>query len=403
MEMYSNLGYKKLPHIILLVLFLVVFCTSCKESENSPAILPETMVLQNGLLIDGNSSAPIENGIILIEDGYIKYVGQDTNLTIPENSKIIDLSGKMILPGMINAHVHSGYDAANLKEWAKAGVTTVRDLGNFSDTPAEAYARRDKLLKNNENARLVAAGPIVTTVGGYGNYEVSSPADAQQKILYLIESGADFIKIAIEDDLQGRQWPMLSQDEANIIVQTAHDNGLPVAAHISRSNHLEMAINAGVNDMAHMIVDELSVNNILEMVDKNIFWVPTLELWKGVSEMYGLNWDRIAISNLRKFVNSGGNVALGTDFDGYTCEFDLGMPVTEIGLMQEAGMTNMQIIVAGTRNAAIVCNRGKEIGTIEEGKIADILILNDNPIEDIDALTDVFMVIHNGAIIRQTD
>jgi len=119
--------------------------------------------------------------------------------------------------------------------------------------------------------------------------------------------------------------------------------------------------------------------------------------------MYGLNWDSIAISNLGKFVNSGGKVALGTDFDGYTCEFDLGMPVTEIELLQAAGMTNMQIIVAGTRNAAIVCNRDKEIGTIEAGKIADILILNDNPIGDIDALTDVFMVIHDGAIIRQSD
>ena len=400
--MHSNY-YKKLPYLILLVAFLIVFCTACQEAENPPVILPETMVLRNGLLIDGNGAVPIENGVILIEDGYLKYVGQETNLTIPADCKIIDLSGKTILPGMINAHVHSGYDTDNLREWAKAGVTTVRDLGNYRYSPVEAYARRDQFLENNEYARLVAAGPLVTTVGGYGSYAVSSPADAQQKMLDLIASGADIIKIAIEDDLQGRLWPMVSQDEANIIVQTAHDNGLPVAAHISRSSHLAMAISAGVDDVAHMIVDELSANDILAIVAKDIFWVPTLELWQGVSEMYGLNWDSITISNLGKFVNSGGKVALGTDFDGYTCEFDLGMPVTEIGLMQAAGMTNMQIIVAGTRNAAIVCNRGKEIGTIEAGKIADILILNDNPIEDIDALTDVFMVIHNGAIIRQSD
>ena len=400
--MHSNY-YKKLPHLILLIAFLIVFCTACKEAENPSVFLPETMVLQNGLLIDGSGSVPIENGIIFIEDGYLKYVGQDTNLTIPEDTKIIDLSGKTILPGMINAHVHGGYKAANLREWAQAGVTTVRDLGNFSYSPVEAYTRRDQLLENNEYARLVAAGPLVTTVGGYGSYAVSSPADAQQKIADLIASGADIIKIAVEDDLQGRQWPMLSQDEINIIVQTAHDRGLPVAAHISRSSHLAMAITAGVDDVAHMIVDELSVNNILEMVAKDIFWVPTLELWRGVSEMYGLNWDSIAIDNLRIFVNNGGKVALGTDFDGYTCEFDLGVPVMEIGLLQAAGMTNMQIIVAGTRNAAIVCNREKELGTIEAGKIADILILNDNPIEDIDALTDVFMVIHNGAIIRQSD
>jgi len=388
-------------HSIFFILFFSILYTSCNKPEKPFAVSPEVIILQNGHLVDGNGSDPVENDFIVIENGYIKFVGHDSDLIIPEDSRVIDLSGKTILPGIINAHVHNGYSASNLKEWAKSGVTTVRDLGNFNHSPIEVYSLRDNLLKNNENARLVAAGPMVTAVGGYGRYKVSSPEDAQQKTQNLIESGADIIKIAIEDNLQLRRWQMLSMDEVNVIVQTTHDNNLPVSAHISRAIHLEMAINADVNDVAHMIVDELTEDNISKMIDKNIFCVPTLGLWKMISEMYSLNWDKVAINNLRKFVSSGGKVALGTDYSEYLYDFDLGMPVQEIKLMQEAGMTNMDIIIACTRHASIVCNMENEIGTIEEGKIADILILNNNPIENINALTNVFMIIHNGSIIRE--
>jgi imidazolonepropionase-like amidohydrolase len=363
----------------------------------------DMIILQNGLLIDGNGSEPTQNGFIVIERGRIRYIGNDFKRSIPENARLIDLSGKAILPGFINAHVHYGYDASNLKEWAKSGVTTVRDLSNLHLPNNESFSIRDKLLKDTENARLVAAGPMVTTTGGYGNFYVSSPEDARQKILNLIESGADLIKIAIEDNLQGRKWNMLSMEEIRVIVQTAHENNLPVSAHISQSKQLEIAIASGVNDVAHMIIDELSDDHISKMIDKNIFWVPTLELWRGVSEIHTINLDRTAINNLKKFVSSGGKVALGTDYNGYFNEFDLGMPIQEIKLMQEAGMSNMDIIIAGTRHASIVCNMENDIGTIEEGKIADIIILNDNPLDDINALTNMFMVIHNGIILREQD
>ena len=385
----------------LFISFFAVLCMSCKNQEKPFITSPEVIILQNGLLIDGNGSKPEENGFIVIESGYIKYIGHDSKFTIPENARIVDLTGKTIIPGFINAHVHYGYDATNLKEWAKSGVTTVRDLSNLHLSIHESFALRDELLNDNENARLVAAGPMISAIGGYGNYYVSSPEDARQKTLNIINSGADIIKIAIEDNLQGRRWNMLSTDEIKIIVQTAHENNIPVSAHISQAKQLEIAIASGVNDVAHMIIDELSDDHITQMIDRNIYWVPTLELWNGVSEIHTLNLDIVAIRNLRKFVNSGGKVALGTDYNGYINEFDLGMPVKEIKLMQDAGMTNMDIIMAGTRYASIVCNLESEIGTVEEGKIADLLILNDNPLDDIDALTNVFMVIHNGAIIRE--
>ena len=107
------------------------------------------------------------------------------------------------------------------------------------------------------------------------------------------------------------------------------------------------------------------------------------------------------LDNLRRFKNAGGKVALGTDFDGYDCEFDLGMPMTEMILMQKAGMTPMQIIVAGTKHGAHVCNLDHELGTIEKGKIADIIVVEGNPLNDIQLLQNVRIVIHNGEIIRR--
>jgi imidazolonepropionase-like amidohydrolase len=161
-----------------------------------------------------------------------------------------------------------------------------------------------------------------------------------------------------------------------------------------------MALQGGVDDVCHMVVDQLPDSLIARMVQADMYWVPTLELWKGVSDMYNLNWDENAIANLKRFVEAGGKVATGTDFDGYITPFQLGMPILEMQLMQDAGMTIEQIILASTKNAAYVCNMEEELGTLEPGKIADIIAVKENPLEDLEALQTIQLVIHNGRIIR---
>jgi imidazolonepropionase-like amidohydrolase len=383
--------------------FILVFCLiSCDESPSKSTgdqAVSGSFALRNCTLIDGTDSGLSAGITIVIEDGWITAVGAASQVTIPDTADVIDLRGAYVLPGFMNMHVHSGYVASNLRAWARAGVTTVRDLGDFDHPPTESFALRDELLTTNHNARLVAAGPLVTTVGGYGNFSVTSPADAEVKINQLIDGGADLIKIAIEDDLQGRTWPMLSLEEIETIVQTAHGRNKLVSAHISRSRHVELAILADVDDLAHMAVDPVPDSLFTQLVEKDIYWVPTLELWDGVRILHGANWDAIAKDNLDRFVTAGGKVALGTDFDGYIFEFQLGMPMLEIQLMQQAGMTHLEIITAATKHAAHVCDRGDELGTVEAGKIADMIILDDNPLDNLDALEDVQMVIHNGEII----
>ncbi|MFC2078176.1 amidohydrolase family protein [Candidatus Bipolaricaulota bacterium] len=362
------------------------------------------LALVGGLLIDGTGSEPIEDAVVVIRGDLIVEAGAIGDVVIPGNCDIIDVRGSAILPGFVNAHVHDGYREENLRAWARGGVTTVRDLGvlrRWTRGSREGFALRDRLNSDPRNARLVASGPLVTTVGGYGGYAVSSADDAREKIDELIDTGADAIKIAIEDNLQGRIWPLLSPDEVAAIVETAHARGVVVSAHVSRSEHVQTALDAGVDDVAHMAVDRVSSDLIEQMVEQGMVWVPTMELWACVAELHDVHWWLAAASmNLADFVAAGGRVALGTDFAGYTCSFDLGMPMTEIDLMADAGMAPMQIIVAATRNGAIACGIADEVGTIEPGKIADVIVVDGNPLERIDALRDVWLVVHIGEVIR---
>lgn len=140
--------------------------------------------------------------------------------------------------------------------------------------------------------------------------------------------------------------------------------------------------------MAHLAVDRVPDDLIREMVSAGIAWVPTLEPldFKGKD-------------NLRRFVRAGGVVALGND-SGYLEGIEMGMPMREIHAMRDAGMTPMQIIVAATRDAAQACRQADLLGTLQPGKAADILVVEGDPLRDLDVLLDVLLVVHGGVIIR---
>ena len=254
------------------------------------------------------------------------------------------------------------------------------------------------------NARLVAAGPLVTVPGGYpmvpwgmAGLAVASPQDAISQTNGLLDAGADIVKIALDSGGSfGRQIPILSPAEAAAIVQTAHARGASVSAHVLRTTDLARALDAGVDDIAHIVEDTLTDALIGSMVAAGTYWAPTLELWQRV----GLPGKQ-PVTNLGSFVKAGGRVALGTDYAGYAAQFDLGMPVTEIGLMAEAGMTPMQIIVAATRNAATVCGLGRELGTLKPGKLADVLVVDGDPLTDVHALIQTRLVLREGVVITQ--
>ena len=364
-----------------------------------------SLALTNGTVIDGTGSDPLPNAVVVINDDRIEAVGPSDKVTVPPNARIIDVRGATILPGFFNTHVHSAFVDSNLQAWAQAGVTTVRDMGFQAVHMWWPMTVRDQRKQYPRYARIVTAGVPISSPGGYpledGKTSVltaASPEEARAKTTMVLDHGADLIKASLESGLivRGRpDLPVFTREESRAIIETAHRRGVPVTVHVTAVRDLVKAVDYGFDEIAHMVADRLSDEQLIgRMVAADIYWVPTLELWSFFSLAPA------AVANLRGFVQAGGKVALGTDFSGAVKPFQLGMPMREIELMQEAGMTPMQIIVAATRNAAHVCNLDATLGTLEQGKVADVLVVNGDPLQDLHALTNVRLVVRSGTIIR---
>jgi imidazolonepropionase-like amidohydrolase len=388
--------------LIALVTFLLLF-TGCRTAQQQgyicDASLPMT-ALVNATLIDGYGSDPIPDTTVLIQGERICAISSGGSPPIPGDAAIIDLKNAYLLPGIINAHVHGTYKVERLAAWAQAGVTTVRDMGAPYPDVFEYIDNVDPT--DPQYARRVVSGSILTSKGGYPiaifgftARQVVSPEDAIRAVDETLQQGADFIKIALESgEIFYRNVPILTTQETEMIVAEAHRLGALVSAHVTCNADMIFAMKTGVDDIAHMPVDK--VYDFKNVVASGIYIEPTLELWQNVNKQ-SLNQ---AQENLRLFVKTGGKVALGTDYLGYWTAFQLGMPTIEMRLMQEAGMSPAEIITAATVNAAHVCNLENEIGSIEVGKIADILVVQDNPYDDLKSLAHPLMVIHNGTLIR---
>ncbi len=382
-------------------------CLGCPADDAPTRVKPQPgprpLALAGGRLIDGTGSPPVPGATLIVSGELVTAAGPTASLDLPAEADVLDLSGATILPGFINAHVHQAYSAATLKAWAHQGVTTVRDLGADPRRPLPAL--RDELNLEPACARLVAAGPIVTVPGGYPGVPwgsacglaVTSPADAQSQVNRLLDAGIDLIKIAVESGASfGRAIPTLSAEEIAAVTAAAHARATRVSAHVLVEADLIRAVAEGADDIAHMVSDHLSDEAIAAMLARGTQWVPTLELWHGVSSRLGAR----AIAFLQRFARAGGSVALGTDYAGYDAEFDLGMPMREIAWMQAAGLSPMEIIVAATRNAAQACNLGSRLGVLAPGRIADILVVDGDPLADLGALSRPLLVIRGGVIIR---
>jgi len=386
-----------------ILLALLCGLAACAAGPAEVDVPPGTrLALINGTLIDGTGTAPVRNAVLAIgTDGRIAAVGRRSGAPIPAGTTVVDVAGATILPGFINAHVHDAYSAANLEAWAAAGVTTVRDEAiNISGASlADLIARRDGEWSAPRYARLVSAGWMITAPGGYGRWGVATAEEARQAVLEEIEAGADQIKVAVEDGIAGRtDLPVLSAEALAAAVAAAHERGRKVSAHITDAFFLQTVVSAGVDDAAHTTWDPAPDALLRDMNSRHIPMVPTLTVFDAYQSLAG------AQANVRRFAALGGEIALGSDYTDIPQNdfphFELGMPMHEIECLAGAGLAPMQIIVAATRNAARVCGLNGELGTLETGKTADVLVINGDPLQSLAALTNVRLVIHRGEIIH---
>ena len=371
--------------------------------------------IQNGMIINGDG-AIITGSSILVEDGIIKVIN-DKEISCYDYERIIDASGLTILPGFINAHTHAGFKYINdvhckgfqeeyLLACINEGITTIRDEGMFTDDTIEDVINAKRLIDSkNVYPRIVTTGKFFTAPNGYGGQApitIETIEDVSIKIDEVIDQGIDMIKTVLEDGLDSSTYglPQLSDELLRTICLKAHEKGVKVSAHVTQAHNLKRLVEAGIDDAGHMVYDEFSDELINEMVQKNIFIVPTLTVSKMINDKYGAPVFEASKKNVFRFVEAGGKIALGDDFiEEESPWYRLGMPLLELQLLREAGLTNMQIIIAATKNGSIVCGLDKEIGTIESGKKADLLIVEGNPLEDLECIRHVRMVFKGGDIL----
>jgi imidazolonepropionase-like amidohydrolase len=370
------------------------------------------LALVGGMLIDGRGGAPIKDAIVMIRGDRIVAVGQAGTLRVPAGTPTRNLHGKTILPGFINAHVHiSKIPDLALKGWTRVGITTVRDLAG---APKVLLARRRALTASNDAAypRLLVAGPFITVPGGHPIprnglsdevVTVQGAQDARTKVTALLDSGVDLIKIVVS----GRtdvHWPELSNAEIAAITTTAHARGVRVTAHVDRASALRRAVENGIDDAAHMPRDRMPDELIALMVKRKVALVPTINVYEDLAQSRGLgvDWHRwtlpIMQDNLRRFAAAGGTLALGDDYGGIE-GMALEMPMAEIDYWLGADLTPMQILVAATSGSALVSDLASEIGQVRPGMLADLLIVDGNPLQNMAALTRPALVVHSGVIV----
>ncbi len=403
-------------------------------SRSNPTTTPVSappLVIANGTIIDGTGAAPISQGSVVIQGNRILAVGPAVEQTIPVNAKVIDVNGKTIMPGIINAHIHYGYDPVTRHRFLAEGVTAVCDLG--TSLRCMPIFERELDWHNQPAARGFKAGPMLTAPGGYpGTFygfqwqvEVATPEETQAAVENLLSRGADVIKVALEPGHQQQPWPVLSLEQVQIIVESAHAHGVLVRAHVRQAGVLDIALNANVDVIEHTPLPfclEAELKQMLEddrlhleklpplnaqlarMAEEGVVLVPTLDAnTYAISQLPRLTpTERQAAHNfllevVGHYRDLGGVIALGNDYGNAGVQH--GLPLREMELLLAAGLSPTEVIEASTHHAALVSGHGDELGTLESGKLADLIVVDGNPLTDLDAMSQLVIVIKNGEIV----
>jgi imidazolonepropionase-like amidohydrolase len=393
--------------------------TAIPTDVPSPTVEPAPrydLVLVGGTLIDATGAPALENAAIAIQGQQIAQIGTADRLPYSTDTPVVDVRGATIMPGFINSHVHiTGLSDDDLRRWARAGVTTIRDLaGPLTDL----VATRDRIRAANDPAlpRLLVAGPIVTVEGGYPfavgeqalrveGLAVRDADDARAIVSALADGGADLVKLAVS----GRtdvHWMELSDDEIAAITATAHARGLRVSAHVDRVVALRRAVLNGIDDAAHSPRDRMPEDVIALMVERGVSMSPTISVYEALADHKGKgdSWRKHMLpamyDNLRRFVRAGGILGLGDDYGGVP-GMSVGMPMAELLHWQAAGLSPQQIIEASTRGSARAIGMEAELGTVEVGKRADLLVVRGDPLADLRALARPLLIVHDGKLVDQ--
>ena len=393
-----------------------------------------TICLKNARLSDGTLWNVRADVLVDAAEGQIAAIGPDL-----AGDETIDLTGCTILPGLYDAHVHvvTGqieYNDVALKNWARAGVLTVRDLGLGDGSHAgDGYLAWRETVRRPDCAEILTAGQAIAARGGYmhrmgpseNGIGVTSPEEARAAILKQLADGCDGVKTAMDLDGMREDTPQLSPEILRTIAETAKSMNVWCCAHVLQSRFLRPLVEGGIPEMAHMVTDPIPEDLLDEMAARRIPVTCTLqainaprpplppealasmppEMKEMIAKLEAIDTvqqERDAVDNARRYHEKGGMLVLGTD----TMRMELnpeavGVPVKEFRLMHEAGLTVQEVLAVATCNAARVCKVDDRLGSIEVGKQANLIAIRSPLDETFEALTHVEFVMNRGVVIKQ--
>lgn len=421
---------------------LLLFCFCCFLTTLTTA---QKILIHCGNLIDGKSNEVQTQMTIVVEGN--KIVAIDKGFSKPgKDDKLIDLSKKTVMPGLIDMHVHlegetnkdaqlqrftlSDADVAfkstlYAKRTLMAGFTTVRDLGGSGVN----IALRNAINQNTVvGPRIFTAGKSIATTGGHADptngYRkemmgdpgpkegvVNGPDDARKAVRQRYKDGADLIKItatggvlSIAKDGSG---PQFTDAELEAIIQTAKDYGLHTAAHAHGSEGMKRAVLAGITTIEHGTKMSEEVMDL--MIQKGTYYVPTISAGKFVAAKAkepgyyhplvvpkALEIGPQIQETFSKAYKRGVKIAFGTDAG----VFPHGENGKEFVYMVEAGMPALEAIKSATIVCAEILQMSDKIGSLEVGKLADIVATDENPLQQIKTMEKISFVMKDGVVIR---
>ena len=406
--------------LFLSALFLSARTDKPQEKSGKPALV----AVLGATIIDGTGREPLPDGVIIIEGDKIKEVGPAGKVKIPKEAHKIDASGKWILPGFIDCHIHLTSETSDLEYYRdsnslatlralqlmnmylRCGVTAVRDVGSHLEAiRAILQAQKKGYI---DSIRIYPCGYLITITGGHGygmhgSMAADGPWEWRKAVRQMYASGFKHIKIS----------PQFTLEEARAAVEEARMLGLHITAHGGGFSDTipptmtKVAIQAGVECIEHL--NEMDDEALDMMAEKGVYNVPTLMTYYASYQRDDINrfliekrgWSMAMHETLFKKAYARKIVmGIGTDANGEYREMYPQIYFDEMKYFQRLGMSPMEVIVCATGNGARILGLENELGTIEPGKAADLQILKSDPLKSFDNLGNPETVILRGKIYK---